>query len=690
MRKLLPANQLLVHTIVFAVTLAGLAKLLDWPLFLPTAGVLTAGYFYLLERRKRARYSRIVEKAKSSRIEGFPVLRSSLSRPIDDIMMESLTEVTAELEKKCYQLVEKNIQLLSLKEISLTIISSLSESRIVDSVHSFLSKGLGFKEILIGIHMPEEQGFKIYAFRQAFGDTSQQEEFVPLADLNGLVRKCVLNRKSILIRDPEMHPLGTLDGTPLFDDSTMQSYLLVPMIKSKFSSSCNSVADCVLKTQTVPAADSPEQTVSVCPACGKLPVLGLVGVTDGFKAASLSQVDLVAVETLALQISTLLENAQLYDELQTEERFRENVINSMMNGLITVDTNGSILLANETAETLTGYRTEELKGMNINNLIIDNQTEGGIGPFDRTTRERLTAYQAEAWVVRKDGQRMPIQLNTSFLLDDQKRVQGALGVFNDLTRIKRMEEKIQHLDKLAALGRFSSSMAHEIRNPLTGIVAGIEYLRRIGTIPDDQSENISFILKEVNRIDRLITDILNVVRPGQLVYHPVHIESIITAAITGMKEPALAKSVRIKAKFPVHTRTVMIDSDRITQVVLNLLKNAIEASSEGGKVEVRVSFPVSVDDVLFDGNQNLVIIEVEDQGHGFEPDDKGKIFEPFFTTKPDGSGLGLYVTHSIVEQHGGYIFVDGDKGKGSTFTIYLPVEKVPHGDTNEIRHPLGR
>jgi two-component system sensor histidine kinase HydH len=253
-----------------------------------------------------------------------------------------------------------------------------------------------------------------------------------------------------------------------------------------------------------------------------------------------------------------------------------------------------------------------------------------------------------------------------------------------------MEEKIQHLDKLAALGRFSSSMAHEIRNPLTGIVAGIEYLRRVGGIPDDQTENINFILSEVNRIDRLISDILSVVRTGDLVYHPVQIESVIKSSITSVRDLADAKSVRITAKFPAHTRSVMIDPDRITQVMLNLLRNAIEANPEKGEIRVKVSFPMEMNDVLFDDARNLVIIEIGDDGEGFLEEERGRIFEPFFTTKPEGTGLGLYVTHSIVEQHGGYILVDHEEGRGAVFTIYLPVEKVQHGDSSELSHPLGR
>ena len=680
----------LIRIVLFVAVVAVVAVLLPWPAFVPLALVATAVPVYLLDRRKRLKYKTIAEGIRSNKIEGFPVLPSANGRPIDEVLIESLKDLTAELEKKSYQLVEKNIQLLSLKEISLTIISSLNESRIVDSVQSFLTQGLGFKELLVGIASPEIDSFSIYTFREAFNESFRDENVVKVTDLDGLLSKSVVSRKSILIRDPEMHPVGTINGNPIFGESTMHSYLVVPMVKSKFSQICWKSPGCVLKNRALAVSDTMTLSEAICPACGRLPVLGVIGVTDGFKAASLSQVDLVAVETLALQISTLLENSQLYTELQKEETFRDNIINSMMNGLITVDTAGSILLANEAAERLTGYTAEELEGMSSGDLIRDFSDEQDVGPLVRTLHERKRTYQREAWLIRKDGQKIPIALNTSLLLDEEKQVQGALGAFIDITRIKRMEEKIQHLDKLAALGRFSSSMAHEIRNPLTGIVAGIQYLKRVGGIPEDQDENITFILNEVNRIDRLINDILGVVRTGELVYHPVHVESIIKSAVTSLKDGADRRSVTLTTKFPAHTRPVMIDSDKITQVIINLLKNAIEACGKGGEVSIKVSFPMDVNDVLFDDARNLVIIEIADDGMGFSEDDKSKIFEPFFTTKPDGTGLGLYVTHSIIEQHGGYILVESEPGAGAVFTIYLPVEKVQHGDSSELSHPLGR
>ena len=156
----------LIRTLLFAVMLAVLARFLPWPVFMIVAAGAIGTAVYVLDRRRRARYQAIADSARTNRIEGFPILASPRGRSMDDVMIESLKDLAAELEKKCYQLVEKNIQLLSLKEISLTIISSLNESRIVDSVHGFLSQGLGFKEIFIVIFSPEIEAFRVYTFRE--------------------------------------------------------------------------------------------------------------------------------------------------------------------------------------------------------------------------------------------------------------------------------------------------------------------------------------------------------------------------------------------------------------------------------------------------------------------------------------------------------------------------------------------
>ncbi len=696
----LSKRQIVVHVCIYTAGLAILASLLSPWIFIPIAFLVSLAHLWVANRLKRARYRSIVDSARAAQIESLPSSDHIKSRDIDELLITTLKDVTAELEEKCYQLVEKNIQLLSLKEISLTIISSLNEPRIVDSVQSFLAKGLGFKEIFVGIFDQEKRAFHLYTFREAFGETKQEERTVKLEDLEGIIRKSIVTRKPVLIKDAEMHPIGMTANDPIFEDSTMKSYLIVPMVKSTFSQHCWKAEDCLLKNEPdglrksamtlTPSPDPSSAEDGICPSCGRLPVLGVVGVTDGFKAAVLSQVDLVAVETLALQISTLLENAQLYTELQYEESFRDDVINSMMNGLITADVQGTILLVNEMAERLTGYRGEELKGMLIDEIIVDQKVGETAGPVTRTLGRGEKVFQREVLLVKKDGSKLPIMLNTSLLVDEEKRIQGTIAVFLDITRIKRMEEKIIHLDKLAALGRFSSSMAHEIRNPLTGIVAGLEYLKRAGGIAVEHNDNIAFILSEVNRIDRLISDILNVIQVKELLQHPTDVATIVRNGISSVKDTAEKKGIVVQSDIPENTRPIMADSDRISQVMINLLKNAVEASENGGKVEVRVRFPDDVNDVLFDEYRDFVIIEVVDEGVGFTEEEKSKIFEPFYTTKHEGTGLGLYVSHSLIERHGGYLFVESTKDQGSVFSVYLPIEKVQYGDSSEVSHPSSR
>jgi PAS domain S-box-containing protein len=680
-------KQLIIHLTIYGVIFAFLAALLPWYVFVPVACFLVYLHFLYVYKRKKKRYQTLLQSIRNIQTEAFTDIGHTTGKDVDSMIFESFKEVAAELEKRCFQLVEKNIQLLSLKEIGLTIISSLDETKVVDSVTTFLAKGLGFKELFIGIFDHENEAMNLYTFRERVGEQKNDRRVVKLGEINGLLKKAIFTHQSLLIRDPGMHQIGNVAGESLFEDSTMQSFIIVPMMKSASSQDCWKTDECLLRDEDM--RDPIDQTFNVvrCPGCHRFPILGVIGVTDGFKAASLSKVDLVSVETLALQIGTILENTRLYNELKQAESFRENVINSMMNGLITVDKSGTIVLANNTAEKLTGYGAEGLIGLNVDDIFVDGFPEDGKNPVISTLRSGRGSIQREAWLVKEDSTKLPIVLNTTFLLDDSKEVQGVLAVFNDITRIKRMEEKIMHLDKVAALGRFSSSIAHEIRNPLTGIAAGIQYLKRSGSIPDDQQENITFILDEVARIDRLIGDIMNVVREGDILHQSVRIETIIKNCVSSLQKLAEENSVVINTNFPDKSRKISVDQDKITQVMMNLIKNAIEASKDSDEIHIRVSFPDEVGDVLFDDVRDYAIIEVEDTGAGISEDEKRKIFEPFFSTKHEGTGLGLYVTHSIIERHGGYIFVESEKGRGSTFTVYLPVEKVKHGDANEVSNP---
>jgi PAS domain S-box-containing protein len=681
-------RKILIKVLLYGAFFAPLARYTPLYVFLPMAVIIIFLHTVVESRLRWRRYRVVLEGMRQTLSNLLPDIAQIKDRDPDKIVYKFFKELVSELERKNFQLVEKNIQLLSIKEIGQTLVSSLDESKVVDAVINFLSKGLGYRELFVGIFQEDRRVFNLYTFRDTAGGNTYEESSLALDRIDGLLKKAILMHQSLLIRDPEMHRLGTLNGEPLFPDSTMNSYVIVPLVKSNATQDCGLNEACLLNMNQVQKERASIEWEFTCPGCGRVPVLGVLGVTDGFKAASLSKVDLVSVETLAVQLSTMLENTSLFQELKQEEMFRENVINSMMNGLITVDVGGQINLANQTAATLAGYDQDELVKMTVGELITDKISDSGGDPVLRTLQTGRGVYQQEAWLNKKDGQTHPIILNTTFLQDESKVVQGALAIFIDITRIKRMEEQIQHLDKLAALGRLSSSIAHEIRNPLTGIASGIQYLKRGGAIAESELENIDFILDEVNRIDRLIGDLMNVVRIGDLIYEDTKIESIVSNSVAGMQDLANQNSVTVKTDFPEESKTVSVDADRITQIVINLLKNAIEASHEGGEVTISITFPEDVKDVLFDAVRDFVIIAVEDNGVGLTEEEKTRVFEPFYSKKPTGTGLGLYVTHSIVERHGGYIYVNSQYGAGTVFTVYLPITQVGHGDSNEVGHSI--
>jgi len=685
----IPRRRLLAGVILAAIAFALLARFLPFWVFMPLAIFVVLMYVGVETRRVRDRYQSVLDGIRKIHGESVGDLGQVRIGDVDAAVYKALKEVATALERKNFQLVEKNIQLLSIKEIGLTLVSSLDESKVVDAVINFLSKGLGYRELFVGLFDADASVFNIYVFRDAPEGHVHHQAKVPISSLDGLLRKSVQMHQSVLIRDPQMHPVGRLGVSDPFRDSTMTSYIVVPLVKSGATQGCESRPDCVLQMSQVKRETASIEHGFSCPACGKVPILGVLGVTDGFKAASLSRVDLVSVETLGVQLATMLENNRLFSELQQEEQFRDDVINSMMTGLITADGNGTVLFANHMAEQLTGYTEGELKGTHVETLIVDSLVGSAENPVMRTLRSGRKSFQQDAWLVTKEGNKDPILINTSLLLNEKQQIQGVLVVFSDITRQRRMEEQIAHLDKLAALGRFSSSIAHEIRNPLTGIAAGIQYLERAGKVADSQRENIDFILEEVRRIDRLIGDLMSVVRVSDLIYEEATLETLIRNGVSSMTDLAKQKEVTLDIETPARSRTVIVDADRITQVLINLIKNAIEASTSGGKVKVTASFAREAPDVIFDGVGDFAIIRVQDNGLGLTDEDRQRVFEPFFSKKSGGTGLGLYVTHSIIERHGGYIDVESEYGVGSTFSVYLPVKQVHHGDSREIGHSVG-
>lgn len=230
---------------------------------------------------------------------------------------------------------------------------------------------------------------------------------------------------------------------------------------------------------------------------------------------------------------------------------------------------------------------------------------------------------------------------------------------------KLLQEAMHRKEKLMALGHLAAGVAHEIRNPLSSIKGLAKYFAE-RTPPGGEAYELAQVMaKEADRLNRVVSELLELVRPAHLKWQPVDLNEVIGHSLQLVSQDALSRAITLKFTAPPGLCRIQADPDRINQVLLNLYLNAIQAIGREGTITVAVS-------ECADGRVKL---SVADDGKGITPDEQQAIFTPYFTTKADGTGLGLAVVQNIVEQHGGTIHVNSTPGKGAVFTLYLPVNR---------------
>jgi signal transduction histidine kinase len=223
------------------------------------------------------------------------------------------------------------------------------------------------------------------------------------------------------------------------------------------------------------------------------------------------------------------------------------------------------------------------------------------------------------------------------------------------------------------LGRFTTSVAHELRNPLTGIAAGVEYLKKGFADGARELEHVEFIQAEIARLDRIIGDLFTVTHPKQLAPRHADLAEVVERSLTVLQSLLLDKQLAVAWALPDGATTACFDPDQMEQVCLNLLKNAAEASPPGGVLRVRLwTGPGESESPHPGAGATALCLAIADEGPGIAPDHRERIFEPFFTTKAEGSGLGLPIVHAIVTQHGGTITVEDAPEGGARFALRVP------------------
>lgn len=379
-------------------------------------------------------------------------------------------------------------------------------------------------------------------------------------------------------------------------------------------------------------------------------------------------------EELKKKKRELFKKEEDYNQL---ENFNRNIIQSLDSGLLTIDLNGKINFLNKTAERILNRNYEELINTTIDLIFpsIPKMIQ------ELKNRESQTLFNYHRYEIQLDnnGKKSYLGFSVSPITALDGSHVGYTLIFQDITKIKEMEEHLKRIDKMAAIGLLASGMAHEIRNPLASLSGSIQMLRSELNLNDYQAHLMDIILRESERLNSLITDFLLFAQPPQIHKSLCNLSKIIDETVElFIHSPYYREGIRIKKHLSYEDIKGWFDQDQIKQVLWNLLTNAAQSITNDGDIVIRVEngYIPLWNPTYSSGNEEKekkwVMISISDSGIGIPSKDKDKIFEPFFTTKEGGTGLGLSIVHKIIENHNGFIRVESEYGRGSTFTILLP------------------
>ncbi len=403
---------------------------------------------------------------------------------------------------------------------------------------------------------------------------------------------------------------------------------------------------------------------------------GLVGIlTLGHKDTHdiYSEQEMAAFQALAGPLGTAIANARLYRALARVHLHQTNVFGQMREGVIAVDTAGRVTVANDSVRQ---WLPKVSFGQHLNDLPPE------IADLLRTTLDReLPVSDFETAIPGHDGESIPFIMSSSCLKTEDGKTTGAVALLYDLSLIKRLERNVQRADRLSSIGTLAAGMAHEIKNPLVSIKTFTQLLADRYKDPEFRATFEEVVPHEVDRIDTIVSRLLDFARPRPVAYTQVNLRRTLEEVLALLENQLRKGFVEIKLDFPEKPLYVLGDDQQLHQAFLNLSLNAIDAMKHKNEGTLTIRARQSY---LFKRRTNVsslverkcARITVTDTGCGIPTDKLPDVFTPFFTTKPEGCGLGLAVVHGIIEEHGGEIDVSSVENEGTTFTVSLPLSTM--------------
>ena len=362
------------------------------------------------------------------------------------------------------------------------------------------------------------------------------------------------------------------------------------------------------------------------------------------------------------------EQTQLESELEQVRFQADEILRNIRSGVLTVNGRGELAFINPTAEAILDL-SEDWLGRPILETLEERAPElhqavtAGIETGRRVPR-------AEGQVRRPSGRAFPIGLSTTTFRRESETVPSVTAIFTDISDAQHLRELHLRAERLEAVAALSASLAHEIRNPLASIRSAVEQLVRSGSADPDERILGDLVLRESDRLSRLLGEFLDFSRVRASLFRMVNLLSVTTDAARLVREhPDFGSGVELVVTGgPV---LVQADEDLVHRIVWNLMLNAVQALRGPGRVEVTIDVPPSGELPSGSEFEQAVRLRVSDNGPGIDPEIRERLFEPFASGRPGGSGLGLAIVQRAVESHRGLVLVDSESGQGTTFTILL-------------------
>lgn len=351
----------------------------------------------------------------------------------------------------------------------------------------------------------------------------------------------------------------------------------------------------------------------------------------------------------------------------TEARYRD-IIEHSADAIIALDNNDTIISWNRGAEDMFGWDREDIVGLSVKKLLpgeLIEQQELEVLDEEMNSQGHVVNYETER--LNNNGERVLVNLTQSYIRNEKDEVIGRSQILRDLTNIKLREEQIQHSERLASVGHMAAGVAHEVGNPLTAISSLVQVCQRKTDDPFVQDQ-LSKVRDHIHRITKIVRDLVDFSRPSSIETKMMQVNDIIKSAVGLLRHDARCRDVNFQLDLSESLPKIKGVPDHIHQVIVNLLINSVDAMEHADDPQITIKTRK---------HNGMIQFSIRDVGKGISEEDQKHIFEPFYTTKEVGSGtgLGLSVSHGIISKMNGTINVNSEEGKGTTFTISLPINQ---------------